>query len=981
MSIGTAVLQPHSLGRAADDSVQGLMEDILRLVTLFAEDAMAGGTMSAETEPALQEAGQVLLQWMEAPGPDGTKRLDGVVAKLQGRLAPVRGLIESLSGGVDAIGDDPALVIGMIRQILTLAQGAAGALTLPAIRSELTFVKTLIEEDLGFGPAFIGDRMADFLTILRRRLAALPDPGTVVARRRLRLARAILGRLALQTRFLRPPAFDIEPLARALFELLESSGLTKALGEVSCALDGIEATFNAAVAAGEAVRVVTQPVNAGVVPMPNAAEYAHYASWLLNDEDMPLIGLSDMKNPATFINHVKSASHPVIATLRGRMPIETAGALSRYNTADGAPDEDLQLSVLAALNMEIQKGPILDIGGSPLMPVDGLPEKVRDLRRDYRKDQSLYRYNRRLLDHVFGDDLISTLDGWDSNRAFGRIVLNLIAWPRNQVYVTGDRRYVMCDDMPMLAGENVKWNDAPVLKGEPIDGGMWFRFAHRTPRFCELWAQVWTNLLETGKAIWHLVEVQPGHEAQAALVGSIELADSLQMFLFGKPLSGHMLQGNPHLRRWGKSLDSLLGLKGIAVVLCSLQSMQTEAPTEKGRFWLTVFLGDFFRTLGPISTLNTARDILIGSVALVDHGGPDGGPVIPPQNAPRNHKKQQGWVGAADAGMTIALMSLYPRDAYGVGIWSEDGIADIRAEAMAGHWLGGSLGFGFLAGIGGSLISMAFARVFDWKRMLETVGISTGKLFGLYWIFNYTFRENSTDGGRYMAGAATQFRSYPDKSRAPSPYLLPFPGGRAHFTGQANLGLFSHNYLANMDFATPEDSSTQQVYAYDFGHDFREPIACCRDGFVWSVTEDKADGNTTDRNAIIIRHATIDNEHDDFGNGPVQTFSVYIHLAQNGVTQAPFWGGVTPAQELTAGIGAGAAVTQGDLIALAGDTGKSFHNHLHMHVVRQMPGGTGPDINPTLAVPLVYTVPFVFQDAPGNGVLKSTTWYRSGNRP
>jgi murein DD-endopeptidase MepM/ murein hydrolase activator NlpD len=99
----------------------------------------------------------------------------------------------------------------------------------------------------------------------------------------------------------------------------------------------------------------------------------------------------------------------------------------------------------------------------------------------------------------------------------------------------------------------------------------------------------------------------------------------------------------------------------------------------------------------------------------------------------------------------------------------------------------------------------------------------------------------------------------------------------------------------------------------------------------------------------------------------------------NGITNAPAFGGATPTQE-SLSPGAGTPVTQGDLIALAGDTGMSFHNHLHMHVLPD--DGTG--------VPsTVFAIPFVFRDmvvgqVPNNsplndGNLKSITWYRSRN--
>jgi hypothetical protein len=63
----------------------------------------------------------------------------------------------------------------------------------------------------------------------------------------------------------------------------------------------------------------------------------------------------------------------------------------------------------------------------------------------------------------------------------------------------------------------------------------------------------------------------------------------------------------------------------------------------------------------------------------------------------------------------------------------------------------------------------------------------------------------------------------------------------------------------------------------------------------------------------------------------------------------------------------------------AGDTGVSFHNHLHMHVV----GSTAstPASPPIRSNQLTsYTLPFVFREArhviKPDGVLQYLTWYK-----
>jgi len=960
MSLGAALLQPQTLQRAAPDPVAALIEDVTRLVALLIEDAAAQGPVAGELEPALLTVGQTLA------GSIGTRRA-AAETRLRTRFADVRGFFDGLMTQTTAASGDPEKILALIRTAFDLAKSATEAATLPSIRAELTFLKALIEDDLGLSAAFLGETVVACLTEFRRRLAALPDPGDATALRRLRLARAILGRLALRASLLRPPAIEVEPLARLLHELLTDSGVTKALREVSCVLDGVEAALNASIAAGRAVAVAAQPVGAGVVPRPNAAEYSYYASWLLRDEDVPLLGLSDLDDAAGFLNQLKSGANIVERLLLNNTLTPAERTALEAFSGTGEPPKDLLLTILAAINREMQAESMLRNISDQFDTDYGLNDDIRDLSRDYAEDQSLFLLNRRVLEKAFAGKIDTFSTGFGRWLWWDLLNPALVHYPRNQVFVTGDRRFVMCDDIPMLSGEDLHWHHAPMF-ADSTEGAMWFKFDHASREFCEVWAQIWTIAAECAKAIWHLVKVQPGHEWQAAPVGTIEIVDTLQQILFGKPYSAHFLEGNKHLRRWGKTLDSSVGLKGLSTLGFSFTSLQSNAPTEKAAFWLTVLMGDIIRNVGPISTCNLGRDLFIEFVTLMNFRGPRDGPSTLPSNPAWNHRKQASFVSLSDTLFGMLLISLYPRDNYSIEIWSAAGIEDRRKEMMAGHWLGGSAGLGLSAGLAGSFVAQFIAWAEDFKRFFKTGGISAAKMFVLYWIYSYLFRENATDDGRYRP-AGTGFRGYPDRDTAPSPYLLPFAGGTAQYTGQANLGLFSHNFISNSDFVPPINNATQQTYAYDFGHDFGTAVACSRAGVVWSFTEGNADSSTGPWNVIIIRHATIDNEHDDFGNGPVQTYGVYGHLAFNGVTSAPQFGGTAPTQE-SLSPGAGTAVAQGDLIALAGDTGTSFHNHLHMHILPD--DGTG---NPNQT----FAIPFVFEDAPGDGVLKSTTWYRSGN--
>jgi murein DD-endopeptidase MepM/ murein hydrolase activator NlpD len=69
----------------------------------------------------------------------------------------------------------------------------------------------------------------------------------------------------------------------------------------------------------------------------------------------------------------------------------------------------------------------------------------------------------------------------------------------------------------------------------------------------------------------------------------------------------------------------------------------------------------------------------------------------------------------------------------------------------------------------------------------------------------------------------------------------------------------------------------------------------------------------------------------------------------------------------------GTRVKRGQPIMLAGDTGTSFYNHLHMHILPGTAGVASTNANNA------YAVPFIFQDADGDGVLKAMHWYESTN--
>ncbi|MEM1159768.1 MAG: M23 family metallopeptidase [Pseudomonadota bacterium] len=969
MSLGTAILQPQALRRGKVDPSVALIEDLMRLGMLIAEDAAQEGPIVAECEVAFQDWGQAFLASF-------TTRRQAVEQRLRAKISGPRTALAALMTDMEALDDDPQKIIPLLRKLFLLLDGLTKSATLPVLRRELTFLKALVEEDLGLSPAAIGNAIAEYATTLRRRLVHLPAPDNAQTRRRILMARAILGRLVLKNDQLRPPGIDIEPLARLLHRLLTKSGVAKALKDVGCALDGAEKALNAALAAGKAATTAAQSLSAASALPAGVAEYSYYGSWLLRDVEVPLLGYDEVNDKPGFLGLIRAESNGLAAAIKASLDETTRNEVDAL-TGGQEPSKDLMMRVLATINKTSQERPILHSEtGTLVVGEEEMTPYLRKLMREHVKNQELMLLNRRALEQFFHSRVEVMSDvGW---RVIGDFFLDAFHWPRNQVIVTSDRRFVLCDDKPMLFGTDLKWHQAPMFSTS-ADGLMWFDFKHFGRDGMEIWTFVWSILAEFAKSVWHLATIQPGHEGQGAMVGAIEIVDWLQTCVFRKPISGHFLELGRHARNYGKSLDSFWGLKGMSTFGWSFQSLQTEKPNEttfpdwedeRFLFWITVIMGDIFRTAGPISTCNSLRDILIEIPTLINFQGPGSPHSSLPRNPAWNNRKQTALVGLSHSLFAMLLISLYPRDNYSIFIFAEDNIGDRQAAAFAGHHLGGSAGMGFLGGFLGSFVAQFLAGSGDVGKIFASGGWSALKMYLLYWIYMYLFKENDTDDGRYRPNGGS-LNGYPDKDAAPSPYRLPFPANTEQYTGQGNLGLFSHNYITNTSFDPGFLNAVQQAYAYDFGHDFRVPIACVRDGEVHSFAEGFADSNTADWNFLIIKHDGIDPVHDKFDSGPaIQTYSVYGHLARNGVQDADKWGGTPP--------NVGDQVRRGELICLAGDTGMSFHNHLHLHVLPDDGTGNNP-VDVTAAGQFFSTVPFVFDDAPGDGVLKSTTWYRSRN--
>ncbi len=169
--------------------------------------------------------------------------------------------------------------------------------------------------------------------------------------------------------------------------------------------------------------------------------------------------------------------------------------------------------------------------------------------------------------------------------------------------------------------------------------------------------------------------------------------------------------------------------------------------------------------------------------------------------------------------------------------------------------------------------------------------------------------------------AARACTGYPEPRR--SPYVLPYPAGRAYRLTQGNCSQGSHA------------AASAYRHAYDFAMPVGDTVVAARGGTVVAVEETFADGTRLagQENEIVVRH----------GDG---TFARSTHLSRGGAL-----------------VEVGSRVRRGEPIGLSGDSGNSRGPHLHFDVARC------PD-------PHCETLPVVFRNMlPPAGVLTAGGHY------
>jgi hypothetical protein len=1025
MPLGAILVQPQKLQRTASTNADAaLIQDLLTLLAQLTADVEQSGQLLAALSAAWEATVNRLQQ----------RALAGFATaqqKLRSKLAPLLNEVQSLSQLTLDV-DNPAAGLALARQALQQLSQLVHSLSLDQVRTQTAFLLEVLQQDLGLTGDFIQAEVWGLIDGLIEHLEQL-TPEMEQRQRDLRLAVAcVLRRIKrrFQAQFVFPQ-LEAEFVARELLALLRRSDIASILHHATCALDGLAETLAAGITLSELstgsagnngnpappavpskshhatlvhpfracahgglhnVQPVSQPrmdpfraprsvmargageaVARADPPPADLSRYAWYATWLLQYKyrDLPLLGKSDLKDARRLAQRLKNPQDAVSRFLRDRLADQERQAIDAYD-GSSAPSEALQLTMLDTLNR------LLRGEATPLETAFYYDERfpgsvtisqeTREVGEKFAENKELIRFNRMVLEDALPEELErlprslgSRFGAW-----LGEFIRETSGWPGDRVAVDREGKRVLLGDKILFTGDNVQWHQAPIFNmSSPFTGQKYYIFRHISPNFLDAWTLVTSVIWDAVRTVWHNVQTQPNHRVAPILNGLYDLGHGITSVAARKPISGFDFFGH-------KYLDWTLGAPLLLTTLGSIQGRHTEASfVNQLAFWFTVWLTDVINLVGPISATNTVHNAALSFMTLLNMGGPRDGSSELPAHPAENHKELQGIVDLSIFGFSYLLATRVSRQDY------------VNPGGAPGNvwliWLLGGLGMGLLAGLVGTVVAEIIAWAEDWKLLGLTMLKSIPKGLVNFWPLLYSAREGDTDGGRFNP-AGGPFQGYPGKQRAdgtatPSPYFLPYAAGTTLFCGQGNAGMWSHNRIFN---PTPA-----QTYAFDFGHDQGQEVLASRPGTVVSFSEGTPDDTTGTWNNIVIRHDVDDNgnpvapdpDHDrDVSGNVVVTYAVYGHGRQNGVTNAfARWDVPVPTANIV-----GTRVRRGQPIMLAGDTGTSFHNHLHMHVQAETPGSPP---QPPVADNRnnAYTIPFIFQDVDGDGVCQHGKWYTSNN--
>ena len=549
-----------------------------------------------------------------------------------------------------------------------------------------------------------------------------------------------------------------------------------------------------------------------------------------------------------------------------------------------------------------------------------------------------------------------------------------LGWPEgDKVWVDKDATKVMLGQRILHMGAEVTWQDAPIFK----NGSTRYTFKLAQPDLMEHFAlhSAWSqDMLNT---LLHLISIEQGDIASNTLNASWNLYEMIMKLALHRPSSdviGYWLN-------WSIPL--------VATIIASFEGMQTKvSPLNWFIFWFCILLSTDLGEKALYSHwLSLLRGLFLSSVTLLNQDTSVAGA------RPINHRHIEPMIsGFVDLSLFV-LAKAIPRDKYSYPFEN--------AGMTAGYWIGGGLGVGLLGGLLGATAAAGLARgTFDAGNYLKAS--LKGLIWGLvrFWPMVFLVKEGDTADGTYNPNGAN-FPGYP-AGGASSPYNMPYPAETSVLWGQCNQGMFSHHDYTN---------NLPQVYAFDLAMDQGDPVLAMRPGtvvdyFDWIPDDVDPDatqqanataaalasgvtvsGQTTNStwNFIAIRHDRDENRNllpnpinaaydRDQGGGLTVTYAFYGHGRQGSVRS------VFAARGIAANAIISQPIQRGQRVMLAGDTGRSFHNHLHIHVrPGPPPGQFSTDPGPATKVGVANrTIPITFREV--DDVPRMLNTYTSENQ-
>lgn len=847
--------------------------------------------------------------------------------RLQAWVQPMTQFFHDLTTTLpDAEGAE--LAAQVVEQVYTKLAELAQNLTINSLRQRVSELLDVMENELGLTSTFIEEQIWAFIDGIVARLETVPPELNERARATWISMASILRRLKrhLQGVFAFP-VLNAEQIANDLFELLGRSGIAQLAKQTACVAQGIADTVRAG---GKLIDLV--PLSgfaAGTVGAAATApqvdeKYCWYASWLLQNKPKGLWSYFPLAN-------------------------------SLYSQSD-VPRKPAWFYV-----------PIVSLGWSNEVWITKERDKVR-----------------------WGEYVLHT--GTD------------VTWEDALRYNRDGKKIRSCSDWVHPCDDNEEDKVFHTLFG--------YTFGEKlTPEFMEKFAYYSSLSCDYTVAILHLIpylSLKEGDLAANILNAIVKTGEGTFKIGYDAPW-GWWLEHVKQVPAGGRIFINETAFSTLATTGGALEGAHWGATGGNWfLFQVTQWLSDGIKTGQYRLGMGIVRDFLLSLLTLINHTGPVrlepplDSPVQPFWEAevkdtrPDNRLEVDGFVDPLVSLMvSLILIKNIPREDYAHPFKT----AEETLELFLLWGLLGGIGIGLAFGFLWTTLAEIIAWAEDWpllgKKMLDSVGKAADPIRFL--VAYYLGKEGDTDDGRYNPRGVA-FNGYPNHES--SPYLLPFENARR--CGQGNQGMWSHHVLGGAA------TSVSQVYAYDFGLNEGEPILASRPGtvvdwFDWVPDDTDPDnpvpaggptaaGQTTQSrwNFIMIRHdldeddqgnltplANPNGDHDrGAGNALVWTYARYGHGRQGSV------------REMFTGNPIGQQVRRGQPIMRSGDTGTSFHNHVHMDVLPgPAPAPTPPGV--TRAALGNQTIPFVFREVinpwvfpfsfPPDGVPQARTYYTSDN--